>query len=273
MTTPETELLPCPFESKINKTESCWIWTGAFQSKGYGNYRSQLAHRISYEKYIGKIPEGLTLDHLCKNPACVNPQHLEPVTQYENNMRGDTITAINKRKTHCINGHEFSEENIKIVKRKDGVRRKCMLCDKIYKRNKRNIYRPTAPQNAEALEALDNLKAYVFNGSLINPSPFFQTIRAALQSPDRPYIAKEDGSIEQVPARPVIKPLVWVEGAKKSVYRASPVPTVHYRIAEQQDGYEVWYYNGDFLEYRETLEQAKAAAEAHWQAKIGECLV
>lgn len=57
-----TELLPCSFESKFRKTDTCWLWHGAVQGGGYGNYRSRLAHRVSYEKYKSPIPEGLTLD-------------------------------------------------------------------------------------------------------------------------------------------------------------------------------------------------------------------
>lgn len=131
MTTPNTDaLLPCPFESKINKTDSCWVWTGAKQSRGYGNYRGKLAHRVSYEKYVGEIPSGLTIDHLCRNRLCVNPEHLEAVTQYVNNMRGDGFASKNLRKTHCYNGHELTEDNVRLYQRKDGVRRKCLTCIK-----------------------------------------------------------------------------------------------------------------------------------------------
>jgi hypothetical protein len=130
-------LLPCTFESKIDKTETCWIWTGAKQSRGYGNFQSKLAHRVSYERYVGKIPDGLTLDHLCRNRLCVNPAHLEPVSQYKNNMRGESPVAKNKEKEYCINGHKLSGENIWIIKRSDGTRRKCRLCQKIYRQKKK----------------------------------------------------------------------------------------------------------------------------------------
>lgn len=129
----EDKLLPCPFLSKIEKTDSCWLWKGAKQSRGYGNYKSKLAHRVSYEMHIGNIPDGLTLDHKCKNRICVNPSHLEPVSQYINNMRGDSPTSLNRKKEVCINGHLLSGENIRIVKRKDGTRRQCKLCQVIYK--------------------------------------------------------------------------------------------------------------------------------------------
>jgi hypothetical protein len=130
MTTNKTTdaLLPCPFLAKIEKTDSCWWWTGAKNNRGYGNYRSKSAHRLSYEMNKGKIPDGLTIDHICRNPSCVNPDHLRIMTQYDNNMIGEGVTAKNKRKTHCSNGHEFTEENTKIVVRADGTRRKCRPC-------------------------------------------------------------------------------------------------------------------------------------------------
>ena len=80
------------FWSKVEKTETCWIWRGARDDKGYGslgiNGKILRAHRVSYEWLIGPIPEGLVLDHLCRVPPCVNPAHLEPVTQGENSRRG-----------------------------------------------------------------------------------------------------------------------------------------------------------------------------------------
>lgn len=78
---------------KIEWTPTCWRWTGAHVSKGYGSFwldgKAQPAHRVVYELVKGKIPEGLHLDHLCRNRWCVNPEHLEPVTLQENNRRRD----------------------------------------------------------------------------------------------------------------------------------------------------------------------------------------
>ncbi|MDP9224875.1 MAG: HNH endonuclease [Actinomycetota bacterium] len=84
-----------------------------------------LAHRVAYELLVGPIPEGLTLDHLCRNTSCVNPQHLEPVTVRENVLRGMGWGAKNKRKTHCHRGHPFDAKN---TLRIPGGTRKCRTC-------------------------------------------------------------------------------------------------------------------------------------------------
>lgn len=107
----------------------CWLWTGALQPTGYGSMhlkgRSGRAHRAAYEALVGPIPTNLTLDHLCRTRCCVNPDHLEPVTQRENVLRGAGPWATNKRKTHCKRGHAFDEANTHV----DGNGyRKCRAC-------------------------------------------------------------------------------------------------------------------------------------------------
>lgn len=107
----------------------CWIWTGALR-KGHGEFRRArrslvAAHRFVYELEVGQIPPGLVIDHLCRVPRCVNPAHLEAVTNVENVLRGNSLPARNARKTHCLNGHEFSPENTRINNRGDRV---CIAC-------------------------------------------------------------------------------------------------------------------------------------------------
>lgn len=109
--------------------EGCWEWL-ASRSDGYGRVtwqgRQRPAHRVVYELLVGPIPAGLQIDHLCRNRGCVNPAHLEPVTQRENLMRGETIPARHAAQTHCGRGHIFDEANTYV--RKDG-RRSCRACD------------------------------------------------------------------------------------------------------------------------------------------------
>lgn len=111
-----------------NRTEvvdnGCIVWRGPLRN-GYGVLLGMNAHRLAYIHNVGPIPEGLVLDHLCRNRACVNHLHLEPVTQRENVMRGVNVTALNARKTHCVNGHEFTSENTWL---ENGSKRRCRRC-------------------------------------------------------------------------------------------------------------------------------------------------
>lgn len=117
----------------------CWIWTGA-RIRGYGqfqesSYKTVRAHRWAYEHWVGSIPKGLTLDHKCRHPSCVRPSHLRPMTQGENVLAGNTLTAANLKKTHCPQGHPLSGPNLmlrparsrgKSKMRKES--RECRLC-------------------------------------------------------------------------------------------------------------------------------------------------
>ena len=94
-------------------SERCWTWMGSMYQNGYGKIgrRGYMVHRIAYELTKGKVPRNMCLDHLCKNRACINPDHLEIVSLVENVMRGDSQHAVNARKTYCKHGHEFTEAN------------------------------------------------------------------------------------------------------------------------------------------------------------------
>lgn len=118
------------FWSKVDKSGECWTWTGATNHAGYGRRyfrgRNIMAHRVAYILTQGPIADGMQIDHLCRVRLCVNPAHLEAVTQHENIMRSESWSAINARKSSCVNGHEFTAENI--YERPDRPGRQCRTC-------------------------------------------------------------------------------------------------------------------------------------------------
>jgi len=111
---------------------ACWLWKDHLVG-GYGQYRTvrgmRAAHRHAYRLCVGPIPRGYTLDHLCRNTACVRPAHLEPVTLRDNILRGNGPTAQNARKTHCPRGHAYNKANTYYWKRPGGgLDRICRAC-------------------------------------------------------------------------------------------------------------------------------------------------
>jgi hypothetical protein len=145
-----------PFEArvwaKVNKTDTCWLWTGALLREGYGQIgytmdgvvTRWLAHRLVYTMIKGEIPKGLTLDHLCRVRSCVNPDHLEPVTLKVNLLRGEGVGALNARKTACKRGHPFDAENTYVWNGK----RICREC------GRENVRRARAKKQAAAPDLL-----------------------------------------------------------------------------------------------------------------------
>lgn len=122
------------FWSKVDKSNGpCWTWTGYLHPQGYGyaNFdgKTWRAHRLAWTMLRGAIPPGLTIDHLCRNRACVNPAHLEPVTNRVNVLRGVGITAQCATKTHCAHGHPLAGDNLRI---KSGGERACRACHRIH---------------------------------------------------------------------------------------------------------------------------------------------
>lgn len=129
-------------DSLTPEEKGCYQWTDALCATGYGviwvggRKRTELAHRISYRIAKGEIPDGMHVDHLCRNRGCVNPEHLELVSLGENILRGRSLQAQNKAKTHCMHGHEFSVENT-IPKARPCGGRRCRRCEKIARDKKK----------------------------------------------------------------------------------------------------------------------------------------
>lgn len=113
-------------EAKIVRTETCWFWTAYRDRKGYGTIgvrgKVRKAHRVAYELYVGPIPDGLTIDHLCRVRHCVNPAHLEPVPMSVNTLRGESDAAKAARRTHCLYGHPYD--------RFVSGQRRCSTCER-----------------------------------------------------------------------------------------------------------------------------------------------
>jgi hypothetical protein len=177
-TTAGRALLEERFWSKVDldgatADDDCYNWTGALDRQGYGQFwlgdRSGLAHRVAYELARGPIPDGLTLDHLCRNRKCVRPDHLEPVTIKENTLRGTSPSALHAVKTHCHRGHEFTPENTFL--KANGKGRECRECRRAYfgarpslssriERARREAYEQA---KADAIAAVETMSDFTYS--------------------------------------------------------------------------------------------------------------
>ena len=168
------------FWAKVNKTDTCWLWTGA-KKKNYphGKFSVGVAgktlhfapHRLVYEMFVGRIPEGMEPDHLCRVPDCCNYEHVEPVTHKENMLRGENPAAWHARQTHCKYGHSLED-----AYRQHGAR----VCRTCRKQNTKGAYqarkgRRPRRKDLEFVAYLATLKTHCIHGhsladAYINPA-------------------------------------------------------------------------------------------------------
>lgn len=111
---------------RVDASGDCWQWVGRYVPAGYGMLGNEFAHRLAWVLFVGPIPDDMVVDHMCRNRGCVNPDHLQVVTQATNLAQSPATTAGRHR---CRNGHPFTSENTYVINCGDGsVRRKCRTC-------------------------------------------------------------------------------------------------------------------------------------------------
>lgn len=120
------------FWEKVDATGICWEWTGSRSTKGYGQFNVGGGHRARAHRFVFEllglpvVPDELTVDHVCRNTRCVNPDHLEIVPGGVNTLRGGAMSARYARRSHCINGHEYTDTNTRFWG--SGRERYCLAC-------------------------------------------------------------------------------------------------------------------------------------------------
>jgi hypothetical protein len=135
-----SEVDEASFWARVEKrADGCWIWTGTVAPNGYGRVtlggKPESAHRVAWTLVVGPVPAGRVLHHRCHVPLCVNPAHLEPLTQREHLVAEHprSLAAINAAKTHCKRGHAFDAANTHVYR---GAR-VCRACRAAYRRDER----------------------------------------------------------------------------------------------------------------------------------------
>lgn len=142
-----------------DRSGDCWLWTATRGSNGYGKAyydgKVRYAHRLSYIAFVGEIPDGYQIDHLCRTPACCNPFHLEAVTPSINTLRGLSTGAKARRRAACMHGHPYDEHGVMRY-----GRRVCRLCRDTYMRLYKRIPHSEAMRRKKAGIPVVDLAAY-----------------------------------------------------------------------------------------------------------------
>lgn len=157
------EIDPPKFFSKISidKSTGCWNWRACRLKKGYGKYKKYLSHRVSYSIFNNDINPSLVIDHICRNTSCVNPDHLRQVSMKTNvTENSNSVSAINRNKNKCINGHAFTLKNT--ILKKNG--RGCRICTNI----KQNQW-AKMKRKQDRLSRVIEVKTYCKNGHKVTP--------------------------------------------------------------------------------------------------------
>lgn len=140
------------FWEKVQKTDECWLWVAGLNADGYGMFESvaefgtNRAHRVAWIMANGPIPQGMQLDHLCRVRSCVNPAHLEVVTNKENILRSNGWGGVSSRRAHCPKGHPYSGDNLRV----GGGRRHCVACVRESTRNRMRRIRQSKQESPDA---------------------------------------------------------------------------------------------------------------------------
>lgn len=133
---------------EVREVDECWEWL-ASKNKGYGQFQSQRrplpAHRVAYQLTFRNLDPDLVIDHLCGNPGCCNPHHMEQVSRFENVRRGSAL-GWRGRRTHCIRGHEFTEENTYWLRKNTRV---CKKCRRMTEQNRRARHTVSATEGVQ----------------------------------------------------------------------------------------------------------------------------
>ena len=142
---------------EVNEVTGCWLWLGYTDKKGYARVNSQNAHRVFYIEHVGPVPDGFDVDHLCKREGCVNPAHLEAVTEQENLDRiTRTVTYQGKKFEICREGHPLTGDNLRLYNRSDRSekRRGCAVCIRAKARaNYADAHPASTPRNFSSTRA------------------------------------------------------------------------------------------------------------------------